>query len=737
MNNLVMDSGPPPAAAMLPHELQVAYEELRQMPIFYGLPDQVLVDALTSGGIECRIYDRDVFVADPFTLSAGTDPYQGGEQVSPIFYVAQGQIAAAVFNPDELSERRAEQQRYEQMSDEERKELSLLKPPPLARTARKNLAAFMEGDLFNSAALAAGGGEPVAFYTVAPTVTAVCHPGTIANLAVQFPFFEERFRRAVQHSRARLRHITGVKQELLDFFVRQGISVSGEKVRVRQLDRCIDCKQCEMACEERYGSRRLTLGGYQLGMLDFVYTCRTCTDQRCIDPCEYDSIKFDQERGEVVINEASCTGCTLCAQSCPYGAIEMVDVEDPTNPTYREDFKLRLDANGALRFGAGAPRVARPRRIANKCDHCINYGDQACVSACPTGALIELSAYELFHERPNSDRELARSGYEKALKRDSKELLPTDPFTQGIGVSDAGDAKVRRGRLIPVIIWGVGLAVWLLVLAEVLLRVYWPESSLQYFLLMLVPGKLPAQAIAEVNYRPGNELTLWCGYIGTSLMGISAIYPIWRRVRFFRYIASNTMWFDFHLMAGTVGPMFIILHSAFVLDNWVSAAFWSMIIVVLSGAIGRYLYTQVPDLLNGRQLEELDHQRAFARIQQTFPMAAAESDAILNAQRQRAEYIARKAGVIRTLVWIVMEDLRRPGRWLGRRRIFKRTGAPRNVVREMTRRTGRMMIIDRRRVIVPSAQLLLHSWKKVHVPFTMIMVVISLVHIWVAFKYSM
>ena len=45
-------------------------------------------------------------------------------------------------------------------------------------------------------------------------------------------------------------------------------------------------------------------------------------------------------------------------------------------------------------------------------------------------------------------------------------------------------------------------------------------------------------------------------------MLIAAIYPIFRRIGFFRWLASNTMWFDFHLMAGTVGPMFVGLHSA-------------------------------------------------------------------------------------------------------------------------------------------------------------------------------
>src|SRR6185295_16485641 len=103
---------------------------------------------------------------------------------------------------------------------------------------------------------------------------------------------------------------------------------------------------CEEACEERYGARRLTLGGYQLGMLDFVYTCRTCTDQRCVDPCAYDAIKYDSVKREVVINEATCTGCTACAQSCPYGAIDMVDIDE--SPLTKWAFKQRLDKKQAL-----------------------------------------------------------------------------------------------------------------------------------------------------------------------------------------------------------------------------------------------------------------------------------------------------------------------------------------------------------------------------------------------------
>ena len=722
MTNILMEGGHPPVnPAMLTPELQEGYDQLRQLGIFDGIPHDVLSAALMTSGIQRRTYKRDMFVADPASVQGSS---------ATICYVVEGQVAVAVFDSAELEQRRAEQERYEHMTEDEREELSLLPPPPLARMAKKNLAVFMEGDIFNAKSLNnIASDQPVAFYAVGPAVVAVIDNGTMASLAGSFPFFEARFRRAIESSHARLANVTGVKQELLDFFVRQGISVAGPTVRVRQLDRCIDCKMCEKACEERYGSKRLTLGGYQLGMLDFVYTCRTCTDQRCVSGCEYDSIKYDAGRGEVIINEATCVGCTMCAQSCPFHAIEMVDVEDPRNPNHRPAFKERLEAGEALKFGPGTGRVARARRIANKCDHCIKFFDQACISACPTGALIEISPYELFRERSDRAQVLARSGYDRDVRPDKKELLPTEPFTRGIGVTDGGKAKIRRGKTWPVLFWGVGLAAFILATVEWILRVYWPTRSLQYLRLMSKPDVVPEILVEKIAFNPGGDVPMLCGYLGTLLMMVATAYPLMRRMKAFRFLASNTMWFDFHMMAGTVGPMFVVLHAAFKLDNWVASAFWAMIIVVLSGVIGRYLYTQVPDLAHGRELEELEHQRAFARLRKPHPEATGIAEAIIAQHRERAARVARNAGFIGALWWLMMEEIRRPLRWLGRRSKLRKTAAPRAVVRELIRRTGRMILIDRGSVLVPRAQLLLHSWKLVHVPFTIVMVILSTIHI--------
>jgi Fe-S-cluster-containing hydrogenase component 2 len=714
---------------MLPPGLEADYAVVRNLPLFEGVPNQDLIAAMQQGGISPRHVERDMFVLDPIGLASG--------QPAPVIYIARGQVAAAVFNEAELSARHAAQIAHEQASNEELEEESLIKPPPLARIALKNVALFIEGDLFNSAALSAARSQPIAFYTSAPAVLISLDHRWIAELAVRHPTFEARLRRALGVSRERLAWVSGVKQELLDFFVRQGISVAGDMVRVRQLELCIDCKLCEEACEERYGARRLTLGGYQLGMLDFIYTCRTCTDQRCVDPCAYDSIRYDVEKKEVVINESTCTGCTACAQSCPYGAIDMVEIE-PDAPTFKLGFKQRLEKKDSLKFGAGTGRVARARRIANKCDHCIAYGDQACVSACPTGSLIEIDAYDLFRERSPAMALLGRTGFDTDLtKKDRKEVLPVLPFTEGLDIHSGGLAKVKRGRYAPLVMWMLGLLVFLIAFGEAMLRLKAPAMSYQFaaFKKMREYADLPDAGIIEkITYHAGKGLSVYCGLIGVSLMVVAAIYPIFRRIKVFRWMASNTMWFDFHMMAGTIGPLFVILHSALKLDSWVSAAFWSMIIVVLSGLLGRYLYTLVPALSSGVELEELDHERAFQAARPHVPVPMAEIDRELTEQRAKAQAVARSTSLLRAMWWLIFQDVGKIPRTLARRRRLAQLGVPRKLRNDLARRAARMIVIARRQVVAPKAQLLLHSWKKVHVPFTVILTVFAVAHIWDAWS---
>ena len=120
--------------------LQEVFEELRQMPLFDGIPNESLLGAITQGAVVRQVLERDRFVSDPEHV----------RNLGPrVYFIAAGHLAAAIFDNEVVTSRRAEQDRVDRMSDAERKELSLLQPPPLAREAKKNLAAFMSGDLLS------------------------------------------------------------------------------------------------------------------------------------------------------------------------------------------------------------------------------------------------------------------------------------------------------------------------------------------------------------------------------------------------------------------------------------------------------------------------------------------------------------------------------------------------------------------------------------------------------------
>lgn len=639
-----------------------------------------------------------------------------------LFFVCKGQVALGVFQQQAIDERR---RRQEELENKDKEDLSLLPLQPLARAAQKNVARFGAGDVFNAAAVANARDKNLAFFSLTPTTILRFEKETLGAMTAKFNSLAAALGDSVQQSERLFRSITGVKQEIFDFYLRHGLSVSGPIVRVRQLDLCIDCKQCESACAKRHAARRITLGGFRLGMLDFVFSCRTCQDQRCLSPCEHDSISFNEEKGEVVIDHAKCIGCSLCAQSCPYGAIDMVNVSEPQEETFNLDLKARLEAKGYLAHGPGKPRSAPLRRVANKCDHCDGFQEQACVSACPTGALVELNMRELFRARSD---ELPNGRMDKLAP------MPVEPFVNSAGIKDSGLARIREGRFSRAI-WGLGILVWLLFLVEVAARHYAPTSSLRYQLL-LFDGLDPKLARLEIGYLAGSNMALLCGYLGTALMVISMAYPLRRRMRFFMKTASNKYWLDLHLMTGTIGPLFIVLHSAMRLDNWVSVPFGSMLMVVGSGFLGRYLYTLVPSMIYGHEVEELDLRGQLAEIGAREPRVEATIEAALRKDQGRIHGTKQRVGLLALLVWLIVDEVVRIFRTRSRRRRIRRlTDA--KTARQIARLTDRIMFIGRRAALAPRARLFLKAWKHIHVPFSIVMLVTSVVHIVVAWRYSM
>jgi hypothetical protein len=108
----------------------------------------------------------------------------------------------------------------------------------------------------------------------------------------------------------------------------------------------------------------------------------------------------------------------------------------------------------------------------------------------------------------------------------------------------------------------------------------------------------------ENGLTPESGLGYWLGIAGSGLMILLLLYPLRKRIRLPRVLGSVAFWFRTHMVLGIVGPLLIILHSNFRLGSVNSnVALAAMLVVAISGVVGRYLYGKIHIGLYGRKAE--------------------------------------------------------------------------------------------------------------------------------------
>ncbi len=103
-------------------------------------------------------------------------------------------------------------------------------------------------------------------------------------------------------------------------------------------------------------------------------------------------------------------------------------------------------------------------------------------------------------------------------------------------------------------------------------------------------------------FKPGGSIGHGLGIIGSLMMIFMLAYSLRKRIRaFYRWGRLSTC-LNIHIYFGIIGPLLVVLHSSFKLNGIISISFWSMLIVMFSGILGRYLYLKIPRDFSGEEL---------------------------------------------------------------------------------------------------------------------------------------
>lgn len=236
--------------------------------------------------------------------------------------------------------------------------------------------------------------------------------------------------------------------------------------------------------------------------------------------------------------------------------------------------------------------------------------------------------------------------------------------------------------------------------------------------------------------KPSGFLGHTLGILGSLLMlvGVST-YMLRKRISKFSRIGVLKYWLEFHIFLCTLGPILVLYHTAFKFGGLVAVSFWSMIAVVLSGVIGRYIYLQIPRTIEGREMnlneinqikEDLNN-----KLIKGYNIDEKVLEEILNAVKKRPDrsennMVARSIAKYR----FERKTIKDVKTILGQHNVSSKN------YREVAELIKDEINLNRKIDRLISMQNLFKYWHVAHLPFALLMLIIMLVHVAVAITFG-
>jgi Fe-S-cluster-containing dehydrogenase component/CRP-like cAMP-binding protein len=385
--------------------------------------------------------------------------------------------------------------------------------------------------------------------------------------------------------------------------------VDATNLLVMDMDLCVRCGNCSMACHQIHGQSRLVRRGihvnrpvtlkknssYQSLLAPAV--CLHCKDPECLTGCPTGAIARFSD-GQVDIDYKTCIGCADCATQCPYEAISMI-------PRKAREGNKGNGSNGKLkrllRLAAEPlpPAVEQTDDLlAVKCNLCAGTPlnpkgakrqAYSCEESCPTGALLRVDPSSYFAEIKNIEGLIFKG--------------PTQAIARHTSHKDAGK---RFMHALGIIITLVSIALTVLGLID-----YGLETPLlgSWF-----------------------DMRWLTGIVGfTGIVGVMA-YPVRKQI-YKRRAGPLRYWLLSHSYLGVIGGTVLLLHGGVQSGGALTTALMiSFDLVILTGLFGILVYYVAPRMLTRIEgqpllLDDLLSRREELREELGATMAAASPEA--------------------------------------------------------------------------------------------------------------
>ncbi len=236
---------------------------------------------------------------------------------------------------------------------------------------------------------------------------------------------------------------------------------------------------------------------------------------------------------------------------------------------------------------------------------------------------------------------------------------------------------------------------------------------------------------------PSGPIGISFGIAGAALFLFMWFYPLRKRWTALRRLGNPGIWLQVHILAGLALPLAVAVHSGWRFAGIIGLGYVAMTLVVLSGVVGRYLYSHIPRRQDGVELSReavANERRALlTRIAAATGLDPTEVGRTLHPGPERGA----SRGIAGTLARLVIGDLarRRAIRDLTRLWSRPRPGHPApdpRALAEAVRLARREVALGQQVRMLEATHRVFAWWHVAHLPVAITAFLAILVHVGVA-----
>jgi hypothetical protein len=238
------------------------------------------------------------------------------------------------------------------------------------------------------------------------------------------------------------------------------------------------------------------------------------------------------------------------------------------------------------------------------------------------------------------------------------------------------------------------------------------------------------------QFKPSGIYGHGLGIVGTLLIIIGVFgYIAKKKYRVLARFGRLKYWLEFHIFLCSLGPVMILYHTAFKFGGLVSVSFWSMVAVVASGVIGRFIYIQIPRTIEGRALSLHEIQSMKGDLQEILKEAyqLAETSNLHHAVAATVSMPQAASGVFPGFIgrfFVEQKALNTA------KKLLYAHNLSRSDVRKALKLVKNEITMNKRIERLQVMQKLFKYWHVVHLPFALVMLVIMIIHVGITLAFG-